>query len=324
MKIKSKLVLVILLMIGFILMLGIMSKVIAADVTTVSENIGYARNVDIEVTMEATSGMTYKYAVFKDSTTTPGESDWKSMIFVNGKADITVNDANILKAGDKGYLWIAEVNGDVQTTIHEAIEVELPLPNIVSRFTISGIMSNTLKMQPIYGVTSGKYQFVKITDTAMINLLKNYYDTEDTTEKNQIMTQIIAKMPGEAEAPTSNWLNFTSDAYLTPPSLPTNETEAFFQLWMDTEATGVRKMIGVNPIKIYNMTQNNNDNNNNTITGNNVAGGNTNNGITTIVDNTTADKDLPKTGKDLVVIAIVTIVACGLVGYIRYKKLDIE
>jgi hypothetical protein len=325
MKIKSKLILIIILMIGFILLIGTMSKVIAADVTTVSTNTnGYGRDVDVEVTMATEDGKTYKYAVLKDDTSEPTEADWKPIYFSSGKATVTIDDENLLKEVDKAYLWLAEVENDVQTTIHEKDEVDLPLPDITLRFEATGFLATTIKIKPVYGITSGKYQFVRITDTTLVNLLKDYYDSEDNTEKLQIMEQIVAKMPEESSAPTSGWSNFTTDNYLTPPTLGANETEGYFYLWMNTEGTGIRKIVGVNPIKIYNTTSNNNDDDDNNNAANTNSNKNTANGVTTITDNTTAKKDLPATGKDMLGIVLVAIVVCGLVGYIKYKKIDIK
>lgn len=62
--------------------------------------------------------------------------------------------------------------------------------------------------------------------------------------------------------------------------------------------------------------------NNNASNGTNVSNNGVNNNSINIVDNTVANKDLPKTGQASMIIVLAIVVISAIIAYIRYKKLN--
>ena len=263
--------------------------------------------------------VSYEYAILGDNSE-PTENDWKTLYFSsdesNNLAVIKYSIDDILKTKEYAYLSVrSKIYTDDQIEKKIIINKEkcnLPLPDFLGKRIIisTGILGLDISFKPIFDITKGQYQYVKITDNNIIEKYKEYKKNEKDSTLNELKNMI----PTESEVPLSGWNDFvTKQEYDIP------KENGFFYVWTKAQEGNSRSLVGLNIIEVTNNRDKNKDEQINNNTSNNS---NTDKKNTDLIDNTISKSSkLPNTGIKLAtLILVVLVIVIAIILKIKSNK----
>lgn len=263
----------------------------------------------------------YEYAILGDNSD-PTENDWKTLYFSDpdlndvGVIKYAIND--ILKTKEYAYLSLRSFiynNGQKENTIIINKEkCDLPLPDFFGRRIVisTGILGTNIYFKPMFDISNGQYQFVKIKDNNIIEKYKEYRNDK----KDSTLNELKNLLPTESEVPLSGWNDFAAKEEYDIP-----KEYGFYYVWAKAQEGNSRSIVGLNIIEVTNNRVNSRDNETaeNTLGEQNIDNKNTNANIT---DSTISKMSkLPNTGINIaIIISILLVTVIVLILKIKSNK----
>lgn len=265
----------------------------------------------------------YEYAILTTNST-PTNSDWKSVNSYKD-SDTTANISYAVSSGnneavfrtqDHIYFSLRTSTYNSNTSAREYITVidkqkcDLTLPDFfMKRIKLSTLLNN-VSFKPLFNIEKGQYQFVKITDTNVIE--KWQACRKDNTDAN--LEALKAVLPSESSAPTSGWKDFEAGESYDGP----NEN-GFYYVWTKAQEDNTITLLGINIMEVTNKLDPSSNSGNNANSGTGTSSGTSKSDP----DETVATTILPKTGKGAVIsFAIISMIIVAIILNKRYKTID--